>query len=184
MGNKLVWHQVVLFGLMALISVLRWLAGVWGLDLNLVWWWLGGVLGFLFVFSDRLVHALVTNPEEILSLKIKQLFAQRKLVGGLALALDEREKQKNLVMRSALFLVVWLVLAIWTVTSVAGWFPRGLIFGLGTHLTFDLLWDYFLPGGRKAEEWFWQIKRKLSPVEVAGFVYLVGTAYLVLVWFL
>lgn len=145
--NKLVWHQVVLFSIFLGLTLVRALKGQVSFDLNLIWWWLGGVLGFLFVFCDRLVYALVSNREEVLSVKIKELFGKGKMT----------TKQKHLVMRSALFVVIWAVLAIFTATSVATGFPRGLVLGLGTHLIFDLWWD-FRVGGRDIELWFWQVK--------------------------
>lgn len=165
--NKLVWHQVVLFSIFLGLTLLRLVLGQTRLDLNLIWWWLGGVIGFLFVFSDRLVYALVSNREEVLSVKIKELFVRGKLTSGLAMAFSEREKQKHLVMRSVLFVVIWAVLAIFTATSVGTGFPRGFVLGLGTHLIFDLWWDY-RGGGREIELWFWQI-RNVTKKEIDWF---------------
>lgn len=157
MRGKLIWHQVALFLILLGLTLLRVLLGQTRIDLNLIWWWLGGVVGFLFVFSDRLVYALVSNRQEVLSIKIKELFGKGKLIAGLAMAFEEREKQKHLVMRSALFVAIWAVLAIFTATSVGAGFARGLVLGLGTHLVFDLWWDY-RTGSRDIELWFWQVK--------------------------
>src|SRR3989338_9856632 len=107
MRNKIIWHQVVLFSIFLGLTLLRFLKGQVSFDLNLIWWWLGGVLGFLFVFCDRLVYALVSNREEVLSVKIKELFGKGKLTAGLAMAFSERDKQKNLGMRRAPFSVFW-----------------------------------------------------------------------------
>jgi len=180
--NKLVWHQVVLFSIFLGLTLLRFLKGQVSFDLNLIWWWLGGVLGFLFVFCDRLIYALVSNREEVLSVKIKELFGKGKLTAGLAMAFSERDKQKHLVMRSALFVVIWAVLAIFTATSVGAAFARGLVLGLGTHLMFDLWWD-FRGGGREVESWFWQV-RNVTKREVRGFVWASFGFYSMIVWFL
>lgn len=150
MMNKLVWHQVVLFSIFLGLTLLRLFSSQVRLDLNLIWWWLGGVLGFLFVFSDRLLYSLVGNSRE--------------------------------VMRSALFVVIWAVLAIFTVTSVGTGFPRGFVLGLGTHLIFDLLWDY-RGGGREIELWFWQVKN-VTKMEIDWFFRGVALFYLLIFTFL
>lgn len=143
---------MVLFSIFLGLTLLRLLLGQIRLDLNLIWWWLGGVLGFLFVFSDRLVYALVSN----------------------------REEQKHLVMRSALFVVIWAVLAIFTATSVGTGFPRGFVLGLGTHLIFDLWWDY-RSSGREIELWFWQVKN-VTKMEIDWFFRIAVSFYLLIFW--
>lgn len=148
--NKLVWHQVFLFSIFLGLTLLRLFSGQVRLDLNLIWWWLGGVLGFLFVFSDRLIYSLVGNRRE--------------------------------VMRSALFIVIWAVLAIFTVTSVGTGFPRGVVLGLGTHLIFDLWWDY-RAGGHDIELWFWQVK-SVTKTEIDWFFRIAVSFYLLIFWFL
>lgn len=184
--SKLVWHQVILILVLLFLTAVRLITRRWNFDIDLFWWWLGGVVGFLFVFSDRLIHSLVSNPKEILSVKVRDLIGRGRIAEGLALTLLEREKQENLMMRSALFIVVWLILAFWTATSIANNFPRGFILGLGTHLVFDLLWDYSLPAGRQEGKgrdmghWFWQVKRKLSLLEIRGFVLVVVVLYMLL----
>lgn len=175
----MVWHQIVLIFVLLFLTVVRLATRRWNFDVDILWWWLGGVIGFLFVFSDRLVHSFVSNPGEILSIKVRDLIKRGRMVEGLALTLSEREKQVNLMMRSALFIVVWLVLAFWTATSVANDFSRGFILGLGTHLVFDILWDY-LGKGRHMDHWFWQIKRKLSLTEIRGFVWVTAILYILL----
>lgn len=182
MGNKLVLHQVVLFSVLSILSVIRLLLGSFSFDTSLIWWWLGGIIGFLFVFSDRLVHALVTNSDEVLSLRIKDLFSKGKLAEGMAVALSERDKQKNLVMRSALFIVIWAGISIFATTSVASPFSRGFVLGVGTHLIFDLAWDFFF-AERRIDLWFWQV-RGVSQTERVWFVYGSFLFYLLIAWFL
>lgn len=182
MQNKILWHQVVLFFVLFGLAAVRWLTGRLGVGLDLLWWWLGGIIGFLFVFSDRLVYALANSPEEVLSLKIKELFSKGHLAAGLALTFAEREKQKHLMMRSALFVVIWAVLAIFTATSVANSFSRGFVLGLGTHLLFDMTWDYIW-GSRDIDLWFWQI-RKVTKTEIDWFFRISFMFYVFILWFL
>ena len=179
--KKLFWHQVVLFGVLALLTLRRYLTGAVGFNMLLLWW-LGGIVGFLFVFADRLVYAFMSHTEEALSLKLKELFGKGKIVNGLALALTEREKQDKLVMRSVLFVIVWAILTILTLTSIANTFSRGFMLGLGTHLVFDLGWDYFY-APKDINLWFWQI-RNVTHVEKNVFVWGVFGLYFIAIWFL
>jgi|CXWL01.1.fsa_nt_gi hypothetical protein len=181
--NKLVWHQVMIFGVLGVLTLMRLLTGTAGLNISLVWWWLGGMIGFLFVFGDRLVYAFMSNPDEALSIKLKELFGKGKIINALALALAEREKQDKLMMRSVLFVVVWAVLTVLTMTSVANIFSRGFMLGLGTHLVFDLGWDYWSKGQRDIGIWFWQI-RNVTKREVDIFVWGSFVFYFLVMWFL
>lgn len=181
--SKLVWHQVILFCVLGLLTLMRFLTGAVGLNVSLSWWWIGGIVGFLFIFTDRLVYAFMSHPEEALSIKLKELFAKGKIINGLALALTEREKQGKLVMRSVLFVVVWVVLTLLTLTSIANTFSRGFMLGLGTHLIFDMGWDYWTAGRRDIGLWFWQI-RNVTRAEINWFVWISFGFYFITVWFL
>lgn len=167
------WHQTVLLVLMLVLTVGRLAFGQWQVSLSILWWWLGGVVGFLFVFSDRLVHSLVTNPQEVLSLRVRELFLSKKLGEGLRALVLERGQQNNLMMRSVLFVVIWLILAFWTMVGVTAPLARGFMLGMGAHFIFDLLWDYRVKKG-DLSFWFWQIKRSVSLEEQRWFVLVVS----------
>ncbi|QHO63031.1 hypothetical protein [Candidatus Chazhemtobacterium aquaticus] len=168
--GKLLLHQVVLFGVLLILTGARLLMGRWEIDLYLLWWWLGALLGFSFIFLDRLYYAFWQHPEETLSIKMKDLIARGELVKGLVSVLEERTDQTKLAMRSVLFLGAWVVLGIFALTSVGAPFGRGFMLGMGLHLVFDLLADYF-DRGRDVRLWFWQIRRELSEPEVRTVVW-------------
>ena len=168
--GKLLLHQVVLFGVLLILTGARLLMGRWEIDLYMLWWWLGALLGFSFIFLDRLYYAFWQHPEETLSIKMKDLIARGELVKGLVSVLEERADQTKLAMRSVLFLGAWVVLGIFALTSVGAPFGRGFMLGMGLHLVFDLLADYF-DRGRDVRLWFWQIRRELSEPEVRTVVW-------------
>ena len=98
----------------------------------------------------------------------------------MASALEERQKKTRLVMKSALFLVVWVVMGFFTMSSIASTFGRGFMLGLGTHLVFDLVWDYY-KDLEKLDNWFWMIKRKLERDEKRWFVVIMVILYILIV---
>lgn len=163
---------MVLFGAVILLVVFRMLFGGWSLSLALIWWCLGAISGFVFVFGDRIFYNLVTEPEKTLGLKMKQLFKSGKIVDGLALALEERAVDKGLIMRSVIFLLVYLVLSFWVMMTVNGAWQRGFVMGIGLHLYFDLIWDYLTK--KSIANWFWQFPIRLSKNEEGIFVAIIN----------
>ena len=55
-------------------------------------------------------------------------------------------------------------MSFFTITSVNSQFARGLMLGIGTHLVFDFVYDYFW-NKERFDNWFWQIKRTFSDDE-------------------
>lgn len=177
--NKISLHQMVLFGVMGVLTLRTLFATSFYLNIGLLWWLLGMIVGFVFVFSDRFVYSLIMKPNESLSLRIKEFFGKRQFVEGVSVLLEEKSEQKELIMRSFLFLMVWSVLGFFSMTSVANDFSRGFVLGIGTHLVFDFIYDYFYDRVR-FDAWFWQIKRELTHEEKRNVLMFVCLIYFIL----
>jgi len=162
--NKILLHQYVLFGVTGMLVVRTLFGSGFYLNLGLLWWLLGTFLGFLFVFVDSFVFGLMMNPNTVWTDKIKAFFDKRSFKRNVEILLEENQEQKMQIMRSILFLAAWAVLGLLTMTSVINDFSRGFVLGIGTHLVFDFVYDYFYDP-RRFEKWFWQIKRELSHEE-------------------
>ena len=160
MRNKLGWHQVVLIGAMSAIALWRFLTGQWTISLYPLWWALGMILGFLSVFGDKLVYLAINDMKALMDWKIKESLQ--------FLLLEKEGPREHLVMRSALFVGAWIILAFFSLVEVANPIARGLVAGIGVHLIFDLGWDY-LDKDKGIEGWFWQIKRTLQKDEIRWF---------------
>jgi hypothetical protein len=180
MKNKLVWHEIFLFGLAMILVLWKVLTGRIGFDIYLLWWLLGLVLGFLFIFLDRLVYGLYTHKEEFLSVQIRKSFKEKKWAEGFSLLVNERQEQKELVMRSFLFVGIWMVMSVFALTSSISYFARGFMAGIGTHLVFDLVSDYMWNKSR-FDLWFWQIKRKIGEDEKKWFLGITVLIYVLLI---
>lgn len=179
--KKIWWHEIMLISVLLLLSGWRLWQGRWEMGVGVLQWWLGAIGGFLFVFLDRLAAVAMSDPDKVLETRLKEVWGKGKIKEGLSLLLVERGKQEKLVMRTALFLLVWVVLALLSVTSVIGWGARGFVLGIGTHLVFDLIWDYFKER-EKLSRWFWQSKGNFSEVEMEVFFWLVVLAYVLIGW--
>lgn len=173
-------HQYVLFAVLFVLLLFKFITGNFILSADLLWWLLGAMLGFIFVFMDRFVYSFLMKPDEAMAMRIKDLFGEKKFVDGLTMLLSERHEQKELMMRSFLFMVVWVILALLTVTSISNPFGRGFMLGIGTHLVFDLVYDYYFNQIR-FDLWFWQIKRQISLQEKRWFLLIMVIVYCLLV---
>lgn len=176
--GKLGLHQLVLFAVLLILILWSVLSKSFVFNIGLLWWLLGTMIGFLFVFLDRFFYSVLSNPDSTLGLKLKEL-KKNDLIEGIKLLLAERFDQKELVMRSFLFLLMWIVLAFFTMTSVVNYFARGFMLGIGTHLIFDLIYDFYYDKER-LDTWFWQIKRTLEPEEKRWFVGIICIVYLLI----
>lgn len=179
--SKIIWHEIILVSVLLILSGWRLWQGRWVIEVDILKWWLGAILGFLFVFLDRLAASAVADPDKVLETKLKEVGGKGKMKKGLATLLVDRGEQDKLIMRTALFLVVWVVLALLSVTSVVSFEARGFVLGIGTHLVFDLIWDYFKDRERLSR-WFWQSKGNFSEKEMEIFFWLIVVTYLLIGW--
>lgn len=182
MKNKVYWHEVALIAVLLVMTLVKLLIFRTGISLNLLWWALGMILGFIFVFMDRLVSVYYLHPEDDLSVRFKKLVVDRKYLLGFELLLKESWSQSNLVMRSAVFVIFWFVIAIFTMTSSVNHFGRGFVLGIGTHLIYDLVFDFMVEGDKGLNRWFWQVKREVEREEQKWFLGIALAVYLLLLW--
>lgn len=183
MHRKLWWHQLVLVGVLLLVTAWRLAFGGWSFNLYLLWWWLGAVLGFGFVFTDRILHIFMADPEDPFVKFVRSLIVRRQYGTALGMLLSDRLAPRQLFMRSALFLATWVVIGFLAMTTSSLPFGRGFVFGVGLHLAFDLLSDY-LGKSREIDVWFWQIKRRLEPQEVTAVVWGWLILFAIIAWLL
>lgn len=143
----------------------------WYWQLRTVWWFIGGVVGWVLVFLDRIVWAYWTRPETQLAVTVRYLIDQKKVPQAINTLWQRKREQKELTFRSALFQGVWLVLAFFTLTSTPGWFSKGLVMGLGLHILYDGWKDYLKSPEMFRDQVFWQIKRQVSLKETKYFLW-------------
>lgn len=177
--NKILLHQYVLFGILGILVVRTLIGSGFYIDLGLLWWLLGSIIGFLFVFVDSFVFGLLTHANEVWTDRLKAFFDKRMLRQNIESLLNENQEPKMQIMRSVLFLFVWGILGFLTMTSIVNDFSRGFILGIGTHLVFDFVYDYFYDR-KRYDKWFWQIKRELSHEEKRNVLIGVCFVYFVL----
>jgi len=169
------WQIFVLY--FGVITVLRILGG--NISFDLINWWIGGLIGMWFVIVDRVAYVYFTRPHEQLSIQVKGLVNQRRYVEALRLINHRKDEQKNLAIRSVLFVGVWILLALFVLTSSGSLFAVGLVMGVGLHLLYDMVVDLNDIG--KLRSWlFWPVKRMVSDDEARVVVAIYGFMFVIL----
>lgn len=177
--NKILLHQYVLFGVLGVLTLRTLIGSGFYFNAGLLLWLLGSIIGFLFVFVDSFVFGLLTHPNEVWTDRLKAFFSKKMLRQNIESLLNENQEPKMQIMRSILFIFVWAILGFLTMTSIVNDFSRGFILGIGTHLVFDFIYDYFYDRSRY-DKWFTQIKRELSHEEKRNVLIGVCFVYFVL----
>ncbi len=166
---------------LAYAAVIYLFRGLWqGLALpTLLGWagWVAGVIvGVLILYLDRVVYTY-SYPAEQLSQQFMWYWKAKKYGTALALLDSRRLEQEKLTFRSALFMVVWVALAFFALTSTSGLFGKGVVMGLMLHILSDAWRLQRTDPQRLHTRLFWQIKREITMGEQLAFLYIISVVF-------
>ncbi|OGM15710.1 hypothetical protein A2V56_05595 [Candidatus Woesebacteria bacterium RBG_19FT_COMBO_42_9] len=153
MGKELVRHSVSALILLVLVTLLKgWLdLSVWPL-------WVGGIVGTILPDIDHLLY-IYLNPQELTSQRTVYMAGQGKVLETLKFLAETRSERKNLIFHTFLFQAIFLILAVFVLTSSGSLFGRGLVLAFYLHLLVDAYIDWKETGGM--ENWL-----KNSPIAI------------------
>lgn len=154
----------------------------------MIWQWIGfiagGAIGWSLAFLDIVAYIYILHPEVQLSQQISYQIRNKQYKQAFELIKRRQEEFDKLTVRSALFQVVWVILAVFALTSVPSLFGKALVMGLGLRILVDE-WREWFKDKNKLKSWlFWQIKREVSMDELKWYMYIMTGIYLYLVWLL
>ncbi len=136
----------------------------WSNPLSWSFWVAGVVLGVLLLFVDRIVYTY-SYPGAQISQQYLWLVKEKKYLAALDLLDSRRLEQERLSFRSALFMIIWVPLAFFALTSTAGLFGKGVVMGLMFHILTDS-WRLQRSEPRRLHvRLFWMIKREITDEE-------------------
>lgn len=124
--------------------------------LNFSYWpfWAGGVLGTILPDLDHILYVFFLRPQEYVSQRFNHMIGQRDLWGSISLLAETRNERTKLIFHTALFQIIFLILAFLIVTSSGSIFGRGIVLAFLLHLTVDEVVDLMEMGS--LENWFRQ----------------------------
>lgn len=154
----------------------------------MIWQWIGfivgGAIGWNLAFLDMVAYIYILHPEVQLSQQISYQIKNKQYKQAFELIKRRQSEFDKLTVRSALFQVAWVVLAVFTLTSVPSLFGKALVMGLGLRILIDE-WREWFKDKNKLKNWlFWQIKREVSIDELKWYMYIMTGIYLYLAWLL
>lgn len=156
------------------LSLLRW---QWHWDL--IFLWLGGLVGSFLLEFDHLLYVLVTYPQELTSMRIKRLFQERRPKDALVLLEDTREERTRLAFHNGLFQVIFFLFSFFVISSTEGLLGVGLVLAINLHLVREEI-GLLLQGKEEylRQLLFWPIKREVSFRQQKFFVILMILLFL------
>jgi hypothetical protein len=151
-------HLLITFIWLLLITLLR-----WNWHWNLIFLWLGGLIGTFLLDLDHLLYTFFIYPQELTSIRVKQLVSQRQFKEVLILLADTQDERFRLPFHSALFQLILYVVCFFVLTSTGSLFGGGLVMAMALHLLKDEFELLFKGRDEQLHRWlFWQVKTEIS----------------------
>lgn len=124
-----------------LLTTLVWLMAItlarWDWQWSLLFFWLGGLIGFLLLDVDHYLYALVLYPQELTSLRMKRLLKEKRFKETAELIVDTDRERVRLSFHNALFQLVFYIFCFFALTSTDNWLGKGLVMAMALHLLRD-----------------------------------------------
>jgi hypothetical protein len=120
---------------------------------------LGWVAGWVMAELDHVFYAMMNNPQELSSQRVRAELARKNWRGAWSLLTDTKGERSQLPMRNVLTLLVVEILGLWTVTAAVNPFAAGLVYGLGVKLVSELLMT------TNYKSWYWVFAREFGDTE-------------------
>lgn len=130
----------------------------WQLKFSLIFFWLGGLFGSLFLDIDHLFYAYLQAPHEFTSQRARRLFEQKQFKEGVILLFETQEERGRMIFHSSLFQIILLIVCFFVLTSSASLFGKGLVLGMLLHSLTDQGFEFVKNG--EIENWFWQFRER------------------------
>lgn len=138
---------------------------------------LGGIVGWLIPWLDKIAYIYILHPEAQISQYLKWQLEKKQFKTFWETLKRRQTEFDKLTTRGILFQAAWLVLAIFTVTSVTGWFGRTLVMVLGIRILSEEWRDWLKNKDVLRQKLLWQIKTEWQNQELKW--YLVGKTIVV-----
>jgi len=139
----------------------------WYTDFRFLWFWLGGIFGAFLLDIDHLVYSLFLNPHELTSQRVAHLVKQRRFQETADLLARTKHERTKVILHSIEFEAVFLILALFVITSSGSLFGVGLVLGVMTHFLVDQFFDLQSLG--HLNNWFRQFPIRLEKKDATLF---------------
>jgi len=166
--------------------LLSFLGGGWW-PISLIWvgeqaWWIAGlIIGVLLVYLDRVAY-IYSFPNEQLSQQANWYIEHKDYLKALILLDTRRHEQIKLTFRSSLFMIAWIPLAFFALTSTASIVGKGVVMGLMLHILLDSWRMQKEAPDKLNQRLFWQVKRVITLEEQLIFMWIMTGIFVFFSW--
>lgn len=151
-------HLKVSLVWLVVVTLIRW---QW--RFNLVWFWLGGLIGTYLLDIDHIINTLFVFPNTLTGRKLKELLGKGRFKEFLILLGETHYERMNLTFHNALFQPIFYVFCFFILTSSGSLFGKGLVMAMALHLLKDEFEELINKKEEHLRQWlFWQIKREVT----------------------
>lgn len=138
----------------------------------------GVVAGVLILFADRIVYTY-SYPSAQISQQFAWYIKEKKYGSAFELLDARRLEQERLTFRSSLFMVIWVPLSFFALTSTTGLFGKGVVMGLMLHILSDAWRLQRVEPRRLHVRLFWLIKREIRDEERLVFLWTMTAIFVI-----
>lgn len=134
--------------------------------LNLSFWpfWVGAIIGTILPDVDHLMYVYLLNPQDLTSQRVNYMIGKRELFASWNLLASTRSERTELILHTAIFQVIFVVLAFLVITSSGSIFGRGIVLAFLLHLLVDEVVDLKSTGG--IANWLRQVPIVLDKMQI------------------
>jgi hypothetical protein len=156
--KKIASRLVVLFAWAATVSLFN-----LQLNLNLLFLWLGGLLGLILIEIDQLLYVFYFHPQEEASLQVKTLIKQKRFKTALTWLAKTAGGRWKLSFHNVLFQAIFAPFSFLVLTSSGNLLGTGIVMAINISLLMDQVGlilknqDQLL-----AQKYFWPVNFPLS----------------------
>jgi len=126
--------------------------------INILWILVGCLLGSFLLDLDYYLFAFLVEPSHHFSIRVKEFFNQKNLVGMVAYVSTHTDVLPRLTLHSALFQVIMAIVVLYVLTSSASVFGQAFVLSGFLASIYKISDQYFKTNN--VDSWFWILKEK------------------------
>lgn len=145
--------------------------------------WLGVIAGYYLPFIDYLFYAYILRPDSEVSKNIRSMISIRNLISikkvkELIIYINEtREQREKLIVHTAYFQVVFMLLTFYVLSSSGSLFGRGLVYGFSLKLLVGQVLQFLQT--KEISKWFSEMPISMDQHKTKVYLYANGLVLLV-----
>ncbi len=139
--------------------------------------WLGVIAGYYLPFIDHLFYAYILRPDSETSKNIRSLASTRKFKELIRYANDTQDQREKLIIHTAYFQVVFLLLTFFILTSSSSLFGRGLVYGFSLKLLVEQMISFI--NTKRIDGWFSEMQISMDAHKTKAYLYANGLVLLI-----